>query len=96
MINGVPLPDFGGGHPDPNPIWAKPLMDEMYGANAPDFGAASDGDGDRNMIVGRHAYVTPSDSLRIAGGQGPSRAGVSRLGLRAWRGRCRPLARWTA
>tara|TARA_R110002124_G_scaffold143766_1_gene308576 strand:- start:1470 stop:3101 length:1632 start_codon:yes stop_codon:yes gene_type:complete len=65
VINGVPLPDFGGGHPDPNPIWAKPLMDEMYGANAPDFGAASDGDGDRNMIVGRHAYVTPSDSLAL-------------------------------
>lgn len=65
VINGIPLPDFGGGHPDPNPIWAKPLMDEMYGAGAPDFGAASDGDGDRNMIVGRNAYVTPSDSLAL-------------------------------
>lgn len=65
VINGQPSPDFGKGHPDPNPIWAKTLMDKMYGADAPDFGAASDGDGDRNMIVGRGAYVTPSDSLAV-------------------------------
>ncbi|CTQ49494.1 alpha-D-glucose phosphate-specific phosphoglucomutase [Jannaschia donghaensis] len=65
VVNGTPSPDFGGGHPDPNPIWAKALMDEMYGPDAPDFGAASDGDGDRNMIVGRGAYVTPSDSLAV-------------------------------
>ncbi|MGR3660133.1 MAG: alpha-D-glucose phosphate-specific phosphoglucomutase [Paracoccaceae bacterium] len=65
VLNGTPLPDFGGGHPDPNPVWAKPLMDLMMSANAPDFGAASDGDGDRNMIVGRNAYVTPSDSLAV-------------------------------
>lgn len=65
VINGTPSPDFGKGHPDPNPIWAKTLMDRMYGADAPDFGAASDGDGDRNMIVGRKAYVTPSDSLAL-------------------------------
>ncbi len=65
VINGVPSPDFGGGHPDPNPIWAKGLMDHMYSADAPDFGAASDGDGDRNMIVGRGQYVTPSDSLAL-------------------------------
>lgn len=65
VINGTPSPDFGKGHPDPNPIWAKPLMDEMYGESAPDFGAASDGDGDRNMIVGKGAYVTPSDSLAL-------------------------------
>ncbi len=65
VINGTPSPDFGNGHPDPNPIWAKTLMDKMYGAGAPDFGAASDGDGDRNMIVGREAYVTPSDSLAL-------------------------------
>jgi phosphoglucomutase len=65
VVNGRPLPDFGGGHPDPNPIWAKDLMDLMMGAGAPDFGAASDGDGDRNMIVGRGAYVTPSDSLAV-------------------------------
>jgi phosphoglucomutase len=65
VINGIPSPDFGKGHPDPNPIWAKTLMDKMHGADAPDFGAASDGDGDRNMIVGRGAYVTPSDSLAL-------------------------------
>lgn len=63
--NGIPLEDFGKGHPDPNPIWAKPLMDLMMSDTAPDLGAASDGDGDRNMIVGRGAYVTPSDSLAI-------------------------------
>jgi len=65
VINGTPQPDFGGHHPDPNPIHAKELMDEMFGPEAPDFGAASDGDGDRNMIVGRGAYVTPSDSLAV-------------------------------
>ncbi len=63
VINGMPSPDFGGGHPDPNPIWAKELMDIMFAPDAPDFGAASDGDGDRNMILGRGIYVTPSDSL---------------------------------
>ena len=63
VINGVPLPDFGGGHPDPNPVWAKELMEVMSGDTAPDFGAASDGDGDRNMILGRGQYITPSDSL---------------------------------
>lgn len=65
VVNAVPLPDFGGGHPDPNPIWAKELMDAMFAGDAPDFGAASDGDGDRNMIVGRGIYVTPSDSLAV-------------------------------
>ncbi len=64
-VNAVPLPDFGGMHPDPNPTWAKALMDEMFGAEAPDFGAASDGDGDRNMVVGRRIYVSPSDSLAV-------------------------------
>jgi phosphoglucomutase len=63
--NAVPLPDFGGMHPDPNPTWAKALMDEMFGPDAPDFGAASDGDGDRNMVVGRGIYVSPSDSLAV-------------------------------
>ncbi|MEM9576625.1 MAG: alpha-D-glucose phosphate-specific phosphoglucomutase [Pseudomonadota bacterium] len=65
VINAVPSEDFGGGHPDPNPVWAKTLMDEMMSEDAPDFGAASDGDGDRNMIVGRGTYVTPSDSLAV-------------------------------
>ncbi len=65
VVNGTPLPDFGGHHPDPNPTWAHTLMDEMMGPAAPDFGAASDGDGDRNMIVGRGIYVSPSDSLAV-------------------------------
>jgi len=65
VVNRIPLPDFGGLHPDPNPHWAKPLMDEMFGAAAPDFGAASDGDGDRNMVVGAGVYVSPSDSLAV-------------------------------
>jgi phosphoglucomutase len=65
VVNGTPLPDFGGMHPDPNPTWAKDLMDEMFGSAAPDFGAASDGDGDRNMVVGRGIYVSPSDSLAV-------------------------------
>ncbi|SMX28042.1 Phosphoglucomutase [Pelagimonas phthalicica] len=63
VTNGTPLPDFGQGHPDPNPIWAKELVDVMMDPDGPDFGAASDGDGDRNMIMGRGIYVTPSDSL---------------------------------
>ncbi|MGI1660892.1 alpha-D-glucose phosphate-specific phosphoglucomutase [Palleronia sp. KMU-117] len=63
--NGVPKPDFGGGHPDPNPTWAKHLVDEVMGPDAPDFAAASDGDGDRNMVLGRGVYVTPSDSLAV-------------------------------
>ena len=65
VVNATPLPDFGGGHPDPNPVWAHDLMTLMMGAHAPDFGAASDGDGDRNMVVGRGLYVTPSDSLAV-------------------------------
>lgn len=65
VVNATPLPDFGGMHPDPNPTWAKALMDEMMGEDAPDFGAASDGDGDRNMVVGRGIYVSPSDSLAV-------------------------------
>ncbi len=69
VINAQPSPDFGGGHPDPNPIWAKPLVDLMIGPDAPDFGAASDGDGDRNMILGRGIYVTPSDSLALLAAQ---------------------------
>ncbi|MDF1620584.1 alpha-D-glucose phosphate-specific phosphoglucomutase [Pseudothioclava nitratireducens] len=60
-----PLPDFGGMHPDPNPTWAHELMSEMMAEDGPDFGAASDGDGDRNMILGRQVYVSPSDSLAV-------------------------------
>lgn len=60
-----PLPDFGGHHPDPNLVHAKHLYDELMGQDAPDFGAASDGDGDRNLIIGRGIFVTPSDSLAM-------------------------------
>jgi phosphoglucomutase len=63
--NGIPLEDFGGGHPDPNLVYAHDLVEILFGQNAPDFGAASDGDGDRNMILGRNFFVTPSDSLAI-------------------------------
>ncbi|MDP1898497.1 MAG: alpha-D-glucose phosphate-specific phosphoglucomutase [Sulfurimicrobium sp.] len=85
VINGVPLPDFGNGHPDPNLTYAHELVEIMYGANAPDFGAASDGDGDRNMILGRHFFVNPSDSLAViaanaalAPGYSKGLAGVAR------------------
>ncbi|MBP7002806.1 alpha-D-glucose phosphate-specific phosphoglucomutase [Amaricoccus sp.] len=63
--NATPLPDFGGHHPDPNLVHAKELYDAMMGADAPDFGAASDGDGDRNLIIGKGIFVTPSDSLAL-------------------------------
>ena len=65
VVNAVPLPDFGGMHPDPNPVWASTLMEAMFAPDGPDFGAASDGDGDRNMMVGRRIYVSPSDSLAV-------------------------------
>ena len=63
--NAEPLEDFGGHHPDPNPVHAKTLYDHMMGPDSPDFGAASDGDGDRNLIVGRGFAVSPSDSLAL-------------------------------
>jgi phosphoglucomutase len=65
VVNGVPLEDFGGGHPDPNLVYAHDLVEIMFGDNAPALGAASDGDGDRNMILGDHFFVTPSDSLAV-------------------------------
>lgn len=65
VVNGDPKEDFGGGHPDPNLVYARELVDCMFSDNAPDFGAASDGDGDRNMILGRKFYVNPSDSLAV-------------------------------
>ncbi len=65
VINNIPLQDFGGHHPDPNPVNARELMDFMDGPGAADMGAATDGDGDRNMVVGKHIAVTPSDSLAI-------------------------------
>jgi phosphoglucomutase len=65
VVNGTPLPDFGGHHPDPNLTYAKELHDLLMSPSAPDFGAASDGDGDRNLIIGRGLFVTPSDSLAM-------------------------------
>ena len=65
VMNGEPLPDFGGGHPDPNLVYAHDLVEIMFSDDAPDFGAASDGDGDRNMILGNNFFVTPSDSLAV-------------------------------
>ncbi|GAB6053329.1 alpha-D-glucose phosphate-specific phosphoglucomutase [Magnetospira thiophila] len=65
VINGIPLEDFGGGHPDPNLKHAHELVEILFAADAPDFGAASDGDGDRNMVLGNNFFVTPSDSLAV-------------------------------
>jgi phosphoglucomutase len=65
VVNGTPLPDFGGGHPDPNLTYAPELVACMNGPDAPDLGAASDGDGDRHMILGRNVFVSPSDALAI-------------------------------
>jgi phosphoglucomutase len=65
VINATPLPDFGGHHPDPNLVHAKELYDLMMSKDAPDFGAASDGDGDRNLIIGKSQFVTPSDSVAM-------------------------------
>jgi phosphoglucomutase len=65
VINAEPLPDFGGHHPDPNLVHAAELVARMSGAGAPDFGAACDGDGDRNLILGRDFFVTPGDSLAV-------------------------------
>jgi phosphoglucomutase len=85
VVNGTPLPDFGGGHPDPNLANARDLERTMNGPDAPDFGAASDGDGDRHMILGPNLFVTPSDSLavlaanaRVAPGYATGLAGVAR------------------
>jgi phosphoglucomutase len=65
VMNGTPLEDFGGGHPDPNLTYAKELVDLVMTPDGPDFGAASDGDGDRNLVVGKGQFITPSDSLAM-------------------------------
>ena len=65
VVNATPLEDFGGLHPDPNPVNAEDLISHMMAADAPDFGAAMDGDADRNMVLGRNFVVTPSDSLAL-------------------------------
>jgi phosphoglucomutase len=77
VVNGTPLPDFGGGHPDPNLVYAKDLYDLLMGPDAPDFGAASDGDGDRNLIIGRKRFVTPSDSLALLAANAPLAPGYA-------------------
>ncbi len=83
--NGLPLADFGGGHPDPNLTYAHELADLLLSGGAYDFGAACDGDGDRNMILGRNCFVNPSDSLAVltanatlAPGYADGLAGVAR------------------
>jgi len=77
VVNGTPSPDFGGGHPDPNLVYAKDLYDLLMGPDAPDFGAASDGDGDRNLIIGRKRFVTPSDSLALLAANAPLAPGYA-------------------
>ena len=85
VINEVPLPDFGGHHPDPNPVHADKLFKLMFSPQAPDMGAASDGDGDRNIVLGQGVSVSPSDSLAIlaanihlAKGYKPGLKGIAR------------------
>jgi phosphoglucomutase len=65
VINGEPSPSFNDGHPDPNLVYCKDMYDLLMTADGPDFGAASDGDGDRNLIIGKNRFVTPSDSLAL-------------------------------
>ena len=83
--NGTPLEDFGGGHPDPNLTYAHELADLLMKGDAYQFGAACDGDGDRNMILGNRCFVNPSDSLAVltanatlAPGYASGLAGVAR------------------
>jgi len=85
VMNFIPLPDFGGHHPDPNLVHARALYETMMAPDAPDFGAASDGDGDRNLIIGRGIFITPSDSLamlaanaHLAPGYAKGLAGIAR------------------
>lgn len=65
VMNGTPSPSFGNGHPDPNLVYCKDMYDLLMTPDGPDFGAASDGDGDRNLIIGKNRFVTPSDSLAL-------------------------------
>jgi phosphoglucomutase len=78
VVNGVPLPDFGGHHPDPNLVHAKELHDLMMSQDAPDFGAASDGDGDRNLVIGRGIFITPSDSVAMLAANATCAPGYAR------------------
>jgi phosphoglucomutase len=78
VVNAVPLPDFGGHHPDPNLVHAKGLYDLMMSKDAPDFGAASDGDGDRNLVIGRGIFITPSDSVAMLAANATCAPGYAR------------------
>jgi phosphoglucomutase len=85
VVNGQPLPDFGGQHPDPNLVHAHELYERMMGPVGPDFGAASDGDGDRNLVIGRGRFINPSDALamlaanaHLAPGYAKGVAGIAR------------------
>ncbi len=78
LLNATPLEDFGGGHPDPNLIHARPLVDFMHSSQAADFAAASDGDGDRNLILGRGIFISPGDSLAMLAAHTTGLKGVAR------------------
>jgi phosphoglucomutase len=78
VVNAIPLPDFGGHHPDPNLVHAKELYDLMMSKDAPDFGAASDGDGDRNLVIGRGIFITPSDSVAMLAANATCAPGYAR------------------
>ena len=96
VIHGTPLPDFGGGHPDPNLTYAHHLVEEMFGPHAPDFGAASDGDGDRNMVLGNNFFVTPSDSLAVLAANATLVPGLCARHCLAWPVLCQPAQPWIA
>jgi phosphoglucomutase len=81
VVNAVPLEDFGGHHPDPNLVYAAELVRRMRAADAPDFGAACDADGDRNMILGRNFFVSPGDSLALIAEHAPQCIPGYRAGL---------------
>jgi phosphoglucomutase len=82
----VPLEDFGGGHPDPNLTYAHDLVETMWSDDAPDFGAASDGDGDRNMVLGNKFFVSPSDSVAIIAAYAQEAIPYFKDGLKVRRG----------
>ena len=87
--NGTPQEDFAGGHPDPNLTYAKELVDIMWGGSAPDFGAASDGDGDRNMILGNKFFINPSDSVAMIAANAQEAIPYFKGGLKVGAARCR-------
>ena len=95
VLNFIPLPDFGGHHPDPNLVHARALYEEMMSEDAPDFGAASDGDGDRNLIIGKGIFITPSDSLAMLAANATSPPAIPRASP-ASPVRCRPVPPPTA